>query len=106
VCVFVRVHVLQLEHGTHVNAPYVEYYKVSELIWEPNGSSGIICIDGELSAAGIVHCNILQHTATHCNTLQQPVTHCHMLQHTTTHCNTLEESYNLSELMWELNGSS
>ena len=44
---------LQLEHGTHVDAPYVEYYKVAELIWEPTTADrGMICIDGELSAAG------------------------------------------------------
>ena len=44
---------LQLEHGAHVDAPYVEYYKVSELIWQPTKmDTGMICIDGELSAAG------------------------------------------------------
>jgi len=40
----------------------------------------------------MVHCNILQHTATHCNTLQHTATHCNTLQHTATHCNTLQHS--------------
>ena len=36
-------------------------------------------------AAGSMHCNTLQHTATHCHTLQRIATHCNTLQHTVTH---------------------
>jgi len=49
-----------------------------------------------------IHCNTLQHTATHCNThcttLQNAATHCNSLlaewhtQHTATHCNTLQHT--------------
>jgi len=36
-----------------------------------------------------IHCNKLQHNATHRNTLQHSVTRCNTLQHITTHCNAL-----------------
>jgi len=39
-----------------------------------------------------LHCNTLQHTATHRNTLQRTATHCNALQHTATHCNTLHQA--------------
>ena len=34
----------------------------------------------------ILHCNILQHTATHCNTLQHTATHCNTLQYSSSKC--------------------
>ena len=43
---------LQLESGKHVDSPCVEYYKVTEAIWEPQCRDGMVCIDGELAAAG------------------------------------------------------
>jgi len=36
----------------------------------------------------MLHCNILQRTATHCNMLQHTVIHCNTLRHSETHCNT------------------
>jgi len=39
-------------------------------------------------SAAVMHCNVLQHTATLCNALQHTATHCKTLQHTATHCNT------------------
>jgi len=39
------------------------------------------------------HCTTLHHTATHCSTLQHTGTHCNTLQHTATHCNTLRQCF-------------
>jgi len=40
-----------------------------------------------------MHCSTLHHTATHCSTLQHTGTHCNTLQHTATHCNTLRQCF-------------
>ena len=44
------------------------------------------------SLPSVVHCVTLQHTATHCKTPRHTATHCSTLQHTTTHCNTLQHT--------------
>jgi len=43
---------LEMEKGTHVKNPAVEYYKAREIIWEPLSSQGMLCVDGELVACG------------------------------------------------------
>jgi len=63
-----------------------------------------------------LHCNTLQHAATHCSTLQYDTmqhtephkqtwfrqrctaTHCNTLQHTATHCNTLQHTATLCNI--------
>jgi len=39
-----------------------------------------------------IHCNTLRHTATYCNALQHTATPCNALQHTAPHCNTLKRT--------------
>jgi len=40
-----------------------------------------------------IHCNTMQHTATHCITCFSLATHCNTLQHTATHRNTLQRTH-------------
>ena len=55
---------LQLEKGAHIDAAYVEVYNVTQLIFEPLGDTGLVCIDGELSAAGSCPCFALWYALT------------------------------------------
>lgn len=43
---------LEMEKGTHIKNPAVEYFKAKEMIWEPWSAAGMLTVDGELVACG------------------------------------------------------
>lgn len=43
---------LEMEKGSHIKNPAVEYYKAKEIVWEPLSEAGMLSVDGELMACG------------------------------------------------------